>query len=447
MVTTRTGTVGSGERSSRTPLRRPLSPRGVAFAAMVGNAIELYDFVIYAYIAATVFGPLFFPTEVPWIGVLLAVSAQALAFVTRPLGAVIFGSVGDRFGRRPALLASLVIMGGATVLVGLLPGYAVIGVLAPILLICLRLVQGVAIGGEYPGAVVVAVEHAPRNLRTLFGAFPQVGNMIGLLLAGATTLIVSSVVGAETWTAWAWRIPFIASAVLLVIGVVLRTRLAETPAFLEATERVAAGRRREAGIRVLLRDAWRPLVVTTLAWLGPFAFGYAFLTSLLAFVTTYRPEIAGVTVTVGLVLTSALLIVVVLVFGRFGDAIGKQRIIVWSGVLTLAWAVPSYLLVDMRSPLALWVAMAVGAIAYGAFGGVMPSMMSNAFPVTVRYLGVAVAIAAGALIGGALLPIPALALVGQSGGSSAPLMAMMAIGGAATVVGGALFRRLPSYQE
>ena len=424
---------------------RPLSPRGVAFAAMIGNAIELYDFVVYAFIAATVFGPLFFPTEVPWVGTLLAISAQALAFVTRPLGAVVFGSLGDRFGRRPALMASLMIMGAATVLVGILPGYAAIGALAPILLVTLRLVQGIAIGGEYPGAVVVAVEHAPKRLATLYGAFPQVGNMAGLLLAGVTTLVVSGMVGDDVWTSWGWRVPFLASAVLLIIGVVLRMRLTETPEFLDATARIAEDRRREQGLRVLFANSWRPLVITTLAWIGPFAFGYAFLTSLLAFVTTYRPEIAGPTVTLGLVLTSSLLICAVLFFGRFGDSIGKHRVIVGSGILTTLWAVPSYLLVDLRTAPALFLAMAVGALAYGAFGGVMPSMMSSAFPVQVRYLGVAVTIAAGALLGGALLPIPALALVGEWDGSSAPLMIMMGFAGLCTTIGGILFRRLPKH--
>lgn len=419
--------------------RKPLTPRQVAFAAMAGNAIELYDFILYSFIAATVFGPLFFPSFEPWLGTLAALSGHAVAFLVRPLGAVVFGRVGDRLGRRPALLLSLAMMGVATLGIGLLPTYTAIGVAAPVVLVVLRLLQGLAVGGEYPGAVVVAVEHAPPRFATLYGAFPQMGNMIGILLAGIS-LLLANLVSGEAWQSWGWRLPFLFSAVLVLFGLFLRTRLAETPEFVEASARVDGQRRVPGGIGTLLREAPMPLVICVLMWLGPVTYGYAFLTSLLAYVKNYRAELSPVHVQVGLVLTAAALVLLVMVSGLNGDRWGRERLVIGSGVLMVAWAVPSYLLVDAATPGTLWTAMLVGAVSYGIFGGVAPSIMSRMFPVDVRYIGVAIAIAASALVGGALLPLGALAMVGASGGSSVPMMVMMGLSGLATTVGGLMLR-------
>ncbi|TDD02570.1 MFS transporter [Nonomuraea deserti] len=422
--------------------RNALTPRQVGFAAMIGNAIELYDFILYSFIAASVFGPLFFPSFEPWLGTLAAFSGHAVAFLIRPLGATVFGRMGDRLGRRPALLASLAIMGVATVGIGLLPTYAAIGVAAPVILVALRMLQGLAVGGEYPGAVVVAVEHAPPRLATLYGAFPQIGNMIGILSAGASMLIVNLVVGQATWQAWGWRVPFLLSGVLVVIGLLLRTRLSETPEFVEASSKAAAQRRAASGqFSTLLRRARRPLLICVLMWIGPVTFGYAFLTSLLAYVGKYQPELSAADVQLGLVLTGLALVVLVAVSGRYGDAWGRERIVIISGVLTMAWAIPSYLLIGTGDRYALWLAMTVGAISYGIFGGVVPTMMSHLFPVEVRYVGVATVIAISALVGGGLLPLPTLAAVGSLGGSPVPMMTMMGLSGLATTIGGVLLHR------
>jgi MFS transporter, MHS family, shikimate and dehydroshikimate transport protein len=413
--------------------RRSLTPRGVAFGALFGNAIELYDFIIYAYAAGAVFGPSFFPTHVAWVGTLLAFSTQALAFFVRPLGAIIFGRIGDRWGRRAPLLLSLGIMGTATVLVGLLPTYAVAGAAAPIMLTLLRLLQGVAIGGEYPGAVVVAVEHAPPRQKTLYGAFPQIGNMIGAMLAGIVLVISTAVVSPEVWREWAWRVPFLSSVVLLAIGLAIRTRLAETPDFVKATE--DAVERGRVSFGALLGRSAQPLAITTLLWIGPLAFSYAFLTSVIAFVSSWRTDLAPIDPQIGLVITSTLLAIVVAVTARFGDRLGPDRVMLFAGIWFVVWAVPSYLLIDAQSPALLWIGMAVGALGYGAFGGVAPRVISLLFPVEFRFVGVGVCIAVSGIIAGAVLPIPALAWVGKTGGSSVPLMLMVIVAGLATVAG------------
>ena len=188
----------------------------------------------------------------------------------------------------------------------------------------------------------------------------------------------------------------------------------------------------------LLRVARRPLLVCVLIWIGPVTFGYAFLTSLLAYVNKYQPGLSATDVQIGLVLTALVLIALVAVSGRYGDRWGRRRVVIASGLMTIGWAVPAYLLIGTAVPLALWLAMMIGAISYGIFGGVVPAMMSQMFPVEVRYIGVAVAIAASALVGGALLPLPTLALVGVYGGSTVPLMVMMGLSGFATTAGGLL---------
>lgn len=412
---------------------RPLSPRGVGFAALFGNTVELYDFVVYAYVGGAVFGPLFFPTGVPWVGTVLAFTTQALAFFVRPLGAVVFGRIGDRWGRRVPLLWSVSIMGGATVAIGLLPTYATAGAAAPIMLLVLRLLQGIAIGGEYPGAVVVAVEHAPERRKTLYGAFPQIGNMLGSLLAALLLTVVNVAAGQDAWREWAWRVPFLGSVVLVAIGFVLRRRLSETPEFVAAT--TAAKSRDRVRFAELLRRSAEPLAIATLFWIGPLAFSYAFLNSLIAFVASWRPGLSPVDPQIGLVISSALLVVVVAVVARFGDRLGPERVVLASGLGITLWAVPSYLLVDLQNPVALWTAMAVGSLAYGAFGGVAPRLMATLFPVEFRFLGVGVCIAVSGVLAGAVLPIPVLAWVGETGGSSTPLMLMVVTAGLATVAG------------
>lgn len=408
---------------------------------MAGTAFETYEYFLYGFVAATVFGPVFFPAFHPWLGTLAAVSSHAIAFFVRPLGAVLFGRMGDRLGRRPALITSLTLMGVATVGVGLLPTYATLGVAAPIMLITLRLLQGLSVGGEIPGAVLIGVEFAPSKRRTFFGAFAHIGAAVGFLIVAVSLLLVTTVVGAKTFQSWGWRIPFLFSAVLLAFGLVLRTRLAETPEFVAAESQV--DRERAAGrLRTLFRGSGRPLVSAALIWIGPAAFFYAFLTSLLAYTENFVPELSLPTVQWALLLTATVLVIVTVLFAYAGDHSNRERMIVIAGIWWTLWAAPSYLLVNLGSAPALVVAMLVGVVPLGIVTGVAPALTADLFPVEVRYLGLAVAITVGVLIGGAVLPLPALALVGATNGSVVPMIVMMLVAGIAPIVGGLTIRRI-----
>ncbi|WP_165942595.1 MFS transporter [Micromonospora sp. KC721] len=417
-----------------------LKPRQVAYAAMAGTAFETYEYFLYGFVAATVFGPIFFPAFHPWLGTLAAVSSHAVAFLVRPLGAVLFGRIGDRLGRRPALITSLTLMGAATIGVGLLPTYAAIGVTAPILLVVLRLVQGLSVGGEIPGAVLVGVEYAPPNRRNFFGAFAYIGVTVGFLIVSVSLLLVTTVVGAETFQSWGWRIPFLFSAVLLVFGLVLRTRLAETPEFVAAESRIR--RERAAGrLRTLFRGWGRPLLGAILIWIGPSTFFYAFLTSLLAYTKNFVPELRTTTVQWALLLTAIALTVIATVAAYYGDRANRIRMIIIAGIWWTLWAAPSYLLVETGSAPALFTAMLVGVVPQAIVTGVAPALTADLFPVEVRYLGLAVALTLSVLIGG-LLPIPALALVGAADGSVVPMIVVMLLAGIAVIVGAFMIRRL-----
>ncbi|GAA4901966.1 putative MFS family arabinose efflux permease [Actinomycetospora succinea] len=419
--------------------RTGLSPGRTAFACMIGTLVEIYDFILYTFVAALVFGPLFFPGAQPWLGTLAALSSHAVAFFVRPLGAWVFGRLGDRWGRRGALVLSLSLMGVASAGVGLLPTYAAIGIAAPVLLVVLRLVQGLAVGGEWGGAVAVAVEHAPPSRRVLYGSLPQVGSVLGLALAAASLLVVASAVDEETFLAWGWRVPFLAGFVLVALGMFVRLRLEETPDFKKTRDEVPAT------FAATMREAGRPILAVTLAWLSIIVVVYALMTGLLAYAKSYVEGIDAHDVQVGLVLCGLLLVPYTIGAALLAKKVSRERLVLVAGLFTIVWAFPAFGLVATGEPALLWVAMAIGVIPYGLGNGALPSLMSDAFPVRLRYTGVAVSFALANVIGGALLPLPALALVATFGGSSVPLAIALVLGGIASVVGVAMLRRLPRY--
>ncbi|KAA9149017.1 MHS family MFS transporter [Amycolatopsis acidicola] len=423
---------------------KPLSPARIATSSMIGTMVEIFDFIVYAFMAALVFAPLFFPAVSPWIGTLAALGTHAVAFGMRPLGALLFGWIGDTRGRRVALLGSMVLMGVATVAIGALPTFATAGLWAPVLLVVFRMLQGLAVGGEWGGAVLVAVEHAPKRRRSLYGSFVQLGTVLGIGVASAVILLVNTAVSAHTFQAWAWRVPFLASALLVVLGVVLRKRLEETPEFVAELAAHEAETGARPKVRTVFRDDWRALIAGSLMWSAPCSFLYVLMTGLVAYTKAYVPGLSSTDVQLGLLVTSVVLAGLTVFFAVRADSWGRERLVLWSGALLIVWAFPAFRLIDTGGFGPMLIAMLVGSVCYAAFNGAVPSLMADLFPVASRYTGCGLCIAFGTAVAGGIVPIGGLALAGEFGGSSVPLSLTLVLCGVLTVAGVGMSRRRPA---
>ncbi|MEV0583288.1 MFS transporter [Nonomuraea sp. NPDC050310] len=369
----------------------------VAFASLAGTAIEFYDFFLYGTAAALVFDAVFFPGLDPLAGTLAAFSTFAVAFVARPLGAVLFGHWGDRVGRKATLVGSLLLMGLSTVAIGLLPGYASIGVLAPLLLVVLRFAQGVGLGGEWGGAALLAVEHAPAHLRGRYAVFPQLGPSVGFVLANGAFLVA----GVENW-----RWLFLASIVLVVVGLHVRVGLAETPAFREVRQvhRVPA--------RALLREQGRTVALGAGAMVIAYTLFYLATTYCLA----YGTKVLGVPrpVMLGWSIAGVVVMGVTTVLGALAsDRIGRRRTLVIGTVAAAGWGPAMFSGLDLG--VAMVGALAIMGVVYGPMGAYLPEL----FRPEHRYSGAALAYSLGGVLGGAVPPIVATLLQGAGLGVGA----------------------------
>lgn len=382
----------------------------VLSATLVGTAIEWYDFFIYAQAASLIFAPMFFAPLVddkPGLSQLLAFVTVGISFLFRPLGAVVCGYLGDKIGRKAVLVITLVLMGSATVLIGLLPSYAQIGVWAPVLLVLLRVIQGFSAGGEWGGAALMAVEHAPLNKRSLFGAFPQVGVPLGMVLATGVLLAVTLAVGREQFVEWGWRIPFLFSVVLILVGTFIRRTVEESPVFEQMHKR-----RKESAMPLadLLRHHRKPIVLSALTFVANNAAGYI----LLAFVLSYGQKSVGLSAPDVLTISTiaaAGWIVFTLLGGMLGDRIGRVRTFQLGYVLLALWAIPMWWLIDSKSH-ALFLVAAVGlTVPLGITYGPQAALYAELFPARVRYSGVSISYALGSILGGAFAPTIAQALM------------------------------------
>jgi MFS family permease len=388
------------------------SPWRVALAGLIGTTIEWYDFFIYALAATLVFGPQFFPSTSDVASTLAALSTFAIGFVARPIGGALIGHFGDRVGRKRMLVLSLLVMGVGTALIGILPTYETIGVVAPVLLVLIRLAQGLAVGGEWGGATLLALEHARTPAqRTLFSSLPQVGLPLGVVLSSMVFLVVRLGTGEEGFVGWGWRIPFLASAVLVVVGLVIRLKLDESPEF----ERLRAQSTvRRAPIADVFRapKIWIPASGITVA-------ASVLGNLLLAFVLGYAAQAglhsasAMLTVTmVAAVLWALALPLAAVLAGR----LGRKRVLVAGIVAMGVWAVPYFALVQSGSGVGLYVGSIVAALTIALMTGPYGAYLTEAFPTEIRYSGASVAYGIGGLVGGAFAPIVATLLATTSGG-------------------------------
>jgi metabolite-proton symporter len=387
----------------------------VALASFIGTTIEWYDFLLYGTAAALVFNKLFFPELDAAVGTVAALGTFATGFVARPIGAAIFGHFGDTRGRKSMLFITLLIMGISTVLVGLLPTYERIGLLAPLLLILLRLCQGIGLGGEWGAAVLLAVEHAPTNRRGFFGSWPQMGAPAGLLLANLLFLAVASLPEQQFMT-WGWRVPFLLSIVLVALGLIVRRAIAESPAF---TQLVATHQQSRQPLREVLVRHHRLVLLTA----GARCVEIGFLNVLSTFILSYatlnlgfpRPAVIG-----AMVIVILFTMLVIPLAGAASDYVGRRTVYLFGAASATLLIVPACLLIDARQIGLLTIGLVIGIFGAAVAFGPQATFFAELFGTRVRYTGASLGFQLGSVLAGGLAPVIAASLA-AAWGSLAPV--------------------------
>nr|WP_046733443.1 MFS transporter [Streptomyces humi] len=380
----------------------------LAAASLAGTAIEFYDFFVYGTAAALVLGPLFFPTFSPVAGTLAAFGTFGVGFVARPLGSMLFGHLGDRRGRRPVLVLSLLLTGASTVAVGCVPSYATVGVAAPVLLLVLRFLQGLGLGGEWGGAVLLTAEHAPAGRRALWSSFPQIGPAVGFLLANGVMLALSALLSDAQFAQWGWRVPFWAAGALALSGLWLRSSLAESPRFLEIDDHA------RMPLAEVVRHHWRLVLLTA----GALAVGYAVFYTVTTWSLAYGTERLGVSRTVMLVCVMAAVVVkgsLTPVMALLGDRYGRRPLCLAGCAASALWSFPMVALLATGEPLLMFLGFTGALIGFITMFSVIAAYLPELYEPRVRCTGAAVGYNLGGVLGGALTPIAATALA-QHGG-------------------------------
>ncbi|MEV7289510.1 MFS transporter [Streptomyces sp. NPDC093252] len=384
-------------------------PLRVATASFIGTAIEWYDYFIYGLAAAIVFGPLFFPSVSPAAGTLASFATYSVGFLARPVGGIVMGHFGDRVGRKSMLVISLLTMGLATVGIGLLPTYATIGVWAPVLLVVLRFVQGIGVGGEWGGAVLMAVEHAPERRKAFYGSFPQMGVPGGLILANLVFLALTASLSDEAFLSWGWRVPFLASAVMVIAGLVIRLTVSESPDF----ERV---KREKAELRMpfvtVLREHWREVGLSAGAFIGINALGYVFMAYLLAYSTSVLELSRDLILTFTLV-ASVVWLAVIPWAAALTDRHGRRPVLLTGSIGLVGCAALLFPVVDTAEPVLVLAALLVTALFMGVVYGPIAELFSGLFKAEVRYSGASLGYQLGSILGGGIAPTVATGLYTQ----------------------------------
>jgi len=372
----------------------------LATASLIGTTLEYYDFAVYSTLAALVFNRLFFPSFDPLSGTILALSTFAVGYVARPIGGVIFGNFGERFGRRFVLVTTLVVMGTTTAMIGLLPTYESAGILAPILLVVLRFVQGTALGGEWAGAVLLCVEHGADTQRGRNGAWTQVGPSLGTLIATGLLAWIAAVMSPAKFQAWGWRLPFLASVFLVVFGLWIRRGIGETPVYQELHGRQLTPR---APISEVLKLHWRGVLRVIGARVGPdvwYSLVVVFSLSYLATVLGLPKPLALISLSIGLVFN----VFTEVFFGGLSDRLGR-RVVYGAGViLTVMWAFAFFALLDTRQPLLVTLAIVVALITHAMMYGPQAAFITEQFPTRVQFAGSSMAYTLAGIVGGGIAP-------------------------------------------
>jgi MFS transporter, MHS family, shikimate and dehydroshikimate transport protein len=402
---------------------RPHSIRLVALASLVGTAIEWYDFYLYGTAAALIFNRLYFPTFDPLTGTLAAFGTYAAGFLARPIGGIIIGHYGDRVGRKSMLVLTLVIMGLATFGIGLLPTYAQIGPWAAVGLVTLRLAQGFGVGGEWGGAVLMAVEHAPAGSRGFYGSWPQMGVPAGLLLSSFAFVLLSRL-PEDQFLSWGWRLPFLLSILLVGVGLVIRLRILETPAFLRVKETGAESR---LPIVDLLRTHRREVLLAIGARMVENGAFYIYSVFLLVY-GTQKVGLDRQTLLTGVLIGAVCLLAAVPVCGWLSDRLGRRPVYLFGACFTAVWAYPLFRLVDTGSTPLVWLAVVVALVfGHAPMYGPQAAFFSELFGSRVRYSGASLGSQLASVLAGGLSPFIATALLPYGSGALAAYIIGMAI--------------------
>jgi MHS family shikimate/dehydroshikimate transporter-like MFS transporter len=398
--------------------------RTVVGSSLIGTTIEFFDFFIYGTAAALVFPKLFFPNLSPLAGILAAYATLAIPFTTRPLGAIIFGNYGDKLGRKKMLILSLMIMGLATFAIGLVPTYESIGVAAPILIVVLRLIQGFALGGEWGGATTMVVEYAPQAKRGFFGSFVQLGNVIGLFIA---TLVFALLPKDTLLDGW-WRLPFLASILMLFVGLIIRSKIEETPIFAQMNKAEPP----QTPIMEVLRNHKKAVFLAMGMRTGEIVLGWL----VIGFLLTYATKTVGFSsndVLYAILGASGAGIITFPLFGALSDRIGRRPVYLIGAVIAAAFAFPFFWLIDSKIPVLFFFSIIFGySIGLGAMFSVQPAFFSETFDTNVRYTGVSLGYQLANIIGG-LTPMIATYLVAAAGGKSWPISTFLMLASLVTV--------------
>lgn len=429
MASTRTCSAGAADAphaDARTSAHAldPRALRRIVMASVAGNALEWYDFFLYSTAAALVFGELFFPRGTdPLIGTLAAFAGFAVGFAARPFGGVLFGHIGDRYGRKGALVWTLSLMGGATFLIGLLPTYGQVGMWAPALLVLLRVVQGVASGGEWGGGVLMISESAPPERRGFYASWSQIGVGGGFVLSAAVFFAVQ-MLPHDSFMSWGWRVPFLLSIVIFGVGVYIRSTLPESTEFAKSE---AAGKTSHMPVLDAIRKHPRAILVAMGLRVAENGGSYIFL----AFSLVYGKFIGvpGAVMLAGVMVSMSVELVTMLLWGRLSDRIGRKPVYLIGAVGLIVVAFPFFWLLDTRAPALIWLALLLGnAVCHGAMIGTQPSLMGELFSTEVRYSGMALGHEIASVFAGGLSPLVATALLAKYHAAWPVALLLMAMG-------------------